>query len=63
MKSKYISNASLFLLIFIMLVFPKYSYSQDKKIEVLGTPFVKVESNSNTTTRYELTKKKIRNIS
>ena len=57
MKSKYISNASLFLLIFIMLVFPKYSYSQDKKIEVLGTPFVKVESNSNTTTRHELTKK------
>ena len=57
MKSKYILNRNLFLLILMMLVYPTYSYSQDKKIEVLGTPFVKVESNSNTTTRYELTKK------
>ena len=57
MKSKYILNRNLFLLILMMLVYPTYSYSQDKKIEVLETPFVKVESNSNTTTRYELTKK------
>jgi hypothetical protein len=60
MKTKpltFLLNGNLFLLILIMLVFPTYSYSQDEKLEVLGTPFVKVESNSDTTTRYELTKK------
>ena len=46
-----------FLLSLTFLFFPIYSYSQDKQLEVLGTPFVKVESNSDTTTRYELTKK------
>jgi len=40
MKTKaltFLLNGNLFLLILIMLVFPTYSYSQDEKLEVLGT--------------------------
>jgi len=41
MKTKpltFLLNGDLFLLILIMLVFPTYPYSQDEKLEVLGTP-------------------------
>lgn len=59
MKSNYLSNTILLVVIFL-LTFPTDSHSEDKKIEVLGTPSVKVESFLDETTRHELTEKQMR---
>ena len=59
MKSNYLSNTILFLIIFL-LTFPTDSHSEDKKIEVFGTPAIKVESFSDQTTRHKLTEKQMR---
>ena len=56
MKLNHLSNTILFLIIFL-LTFPTDSHSEDKKIEVFGTPSIKVESFSDQTTRHKLTKK------
>ena len=50
----------LLLLTIYLINLPQICYSEERKLVVLGTPFVKVESFSDQTKRYELTNKQMK---